>query len=69
MGNRDVTLNLVPVDFVVDAIAALAKDEEAEGRTIALADPAPLTTEELFNAISEAMTGRRSAFTRRRRAL
>jgi thioester reductase-like protein len=63
VGNRDVTLNLVPVDFVVDAIAALAKDEQAAGRTVALADPAPLTTEELFNAISEAMTGRRSAYT------
>lgn len=63
VGNRDVTLNLVPVDFVVEAIATLAKDEAAVGKTIALADPAPLTTEELFNAISEAMTGKRSAFT------
>lgn len=63
VGNRDVTLNLVPVDFVVDALAALARDEAAVGKTIALADPAPLTTEELFNAISEAMTGKRSAFT------
>lgn len=63
VGNRDVTLNLVPVDFVVEAIAALARDEAAAGKTVALADPAPLTTEELFNAISEAMTGKRSAFT------
>lgn len=63
VGNGDVTLNLVPVDFVVDAIAALARDDEAEGKTLALADPEPLTTEELFNSIAEAMTGRRSAFT------
>lgn len=63
VGNKDVTLNLVPVDFVVEAIAALARDEAAAAQTIALADPAPLTTEELFNAISQAMTGKSSAFT------
>jgi nucleoside-diphosphate-sugar epimerase len=63
VGNGDVTLNLVPVDFVVEAIAALATDADAIGKTIALADPAPLTTDELFNAIAEAMTGKGSAFT------
>lgn len=63
IGNREVTLNLVPVDFVVDAIAVLARDEEAAGKTIALADPAPLTTEGLFNAIVGAMTGKGSAYT------
>lgn len=63
VGNREVTLNLVPVDFVVESIAALARDEEAVGKTIALADPAPLTTGELFNAIAEAMTGKGSVYT------
>lgn len=57
VGNSQVKLNLVPVDFVVEALAALAKDEAATGKTIALADPNPLTTAELFDAISEAMTG------------
>ncbi len=60
VGNKDVKLNLVPVDFVVESIAALAKDEKATGRTIALADPNPLTTEELFDAIAEAMTKKKS---------
>jgi hypothetical protein len=32
------------------------------GRTIAIADPAPLTTAELFDAIALEMTGRRSEF-------
>jgi nucleoside-diphosphate-sugar epimerase len=62
VGNRSVKLNLVPVDFVVNAIAELAFDEKATGKTIAIADPAPLTTSELFDAIAVEMTGRRSEF-------
>jgi nucleoside-diphosphate-sugar epimerase len=61
VGNHDVRLNLVPVDFVVDAMAELSRDENAVGKTIALADPNPLTTAELFDAIAEKMTGKRSA--------
>ena len=45
IGNHEVSLNLVPVDFVVDAMAALACDERAIGKTLQLADPTPLTTE------------------------
>ncbi len=60
VGNDDVKLNLVPVDFVVEGIAALTKDKNAIGKTIALADPNPLTTKELFDAIAEAMTGKKS---------
>jgi len=63
VGNRNVRLNLVPVDFVVDGIAALASDERAVGKTIALADPDPLTTAELFDAIAEALTKKRSVLT------
>ena len=60
VGNKDVKLNLVPVDFVVEGMAALAKDENAVGKTIALADSNPLTTEQIFDAITEAMTGKKS---------
>lgn len=62
IGNDTVKLNLVPVDFVVDAIAALARDPRAEGKTLALADPAPLTTRELFNVIAKDLSGRKSEF-------
>lgn len=62
VGNDKVRLNLVPVDFVVESIAALARDPEAEGRTLAIADPEPLTTAELFDVIAKEMTGRRSEF-------
>ncbi|HQZ83907.1 MAG TPA: SDR family oxidoreductase [Pyrinomonadaceae bacterium] len=62
VGNKRVKLNLVPVDFVVDALAALSDDEDASGKTLAIADPEPLTTGELFDAIAYALTGRRSEF-------
>ncbi len=60
IGNRDVRLNIVPVDFVVAAMAALSRDERAVGATVQLADPRPLTTGELFETISHALTGRGS---------
>ena len=63
IGNRRVTLNLVPVDFVVEAMTALAMDERATGATVQLADPAPLTTHELFETIARALAGRRPRIT------
>jgi hypothetical protein len=60
VGNKRVRLNLVPVDFVVEAIAALSSDENAVGKTIALADPSPLTTAGLFDLISAKLSGKRS---------
>jgi len=60
IGNRDVRLNIVPVDFVVKAMAALARDERAVGATVQLADPRPLTTGELFELIAQTLAGRGS---------
>lgn len=62
VGNPKVRLNLVPVDFVVDAIAALARDRAADGKTLAIADPNPLTTSQLFDVIAKDLTGRKSEF-------
>lgn len=63
IGNQEVSLNLVPVDFVVDAMAALAFDENAIGKTLQLADPAPLSTNELFDAIARSLNGKQSRLT------
>ena len=60
IGNPNVCLNLVPVDFVIKAMVALAKDDRAIGATVQLADPQPLTTKELFDEISKAVGGRDS---------
>ena len=63
VGNENVKLNLVPVDFVVDGMIALAKDERAVGKTIALADPKPATTEEVCDSIAESITNKKSVIT------
>jgi thioester reductase-like protein len=63
IGNHEVSLNLVPIDFVVDAMANLAFDDAAIGKTLQLADPAPLTTHQLFNAIATSIGDRRSKIT------
>jgi thioester reductase-like protein len=63
IGNHEVSLNLVPVDFVVDAMAALAFEERAIGKSLQLADPTPLTTYQLFNAIAKSIDGHKSKIT------
>lgn len=60
VGNKKVRLNIVPVDFVVEGIAALSKDEEAVGKTIVLADPNPPTTAEMFDEIANVLSGKKS---------
>jgi thioester reductase-like protein len=63
IGNSAVCLNLVPIDFVIEAMVALAKDERAIGATVQIADPAPLTTEQLFDEIAKTVGGRESWMT------
>lgn len=61
VGNDRVRLNLVPVDFVVEAIAALSQDARAVGQTVQIADSAPLTTGELFDVIAQNLANRKSS--------
>ena len=63
IGNRDVRLNLVPVDFVIDSMVMLSREDQAIGATIQLADPAVLTTQQLFDEISRVIGGRDSLAT------
>ena len=63
IGNSEVALNLVPVDFVVEAMSTVTADPLAVGKTIQLADPEPLSTRELFNSISRCISGRESLLT------
>jgi hypothetical protein len=50
--------NIVPCDFVVDAVAHLSGLKQSVGRTYQLADPHPLTVDEWYDALGDA-TGRR----------
>ena len=56
-GRGDVPLNLVPIDYVVDAGVAIARDPRAVGRTFHLVDETPPTARRVFELIAEA-TGR-----------
>lgn len=50
--------NMVPRNFVIDAIDELSGRDDTAGKVFALADPAPLTIEDLVTVFAEA-TGRR----------
>ncbi|AFM18063.1 non-ribosomal peptide synthase, dehydrogenase domain-containing protein [Mycolicibacterium chubuense NBB4] len=50
-------VNVVPRDFVVDAVNYLSRQPVSKGRTYQLADPRPLTVDELIDVIARA-TGR-----------
>src|SRR4051812_19006420 len=60
-GASDATFNVVPVDFVVAAIAAAAFDEACAGETLHLVDPDPVTTKQLVTVLSRAYAGREPA--------
>jgi thioester reductase-like protein len=57
-GRASAPFNVVPVDFVVDAIAALSCDDEANGETLHLVDPDPLTAAELTQTLAREYAGR-----------
>ncbi|QEC48525.1 SDR family oxidoreductase [Baekduia soli] len=58
VGRGDSPFNVVPVDFVVDAIAAAAADPEAVGHTLHLVDPHPVSSMELSRLLAREYTGR-----------
>jgi thioester reductase-like protein len=45
-------LNVVPVDFVVDAALSIAENPGAAGRTVHLVDPAPLSARRVYEMIA-----------------
>jgi len=56
-GRGDVPLNLVPIDYVIDAGWAIASDPRSIGRTFHIVDEQPATARRVFELIAEA-TGR-----------
>lgn len=53
-GRGDIPLNLVPIDFVVDAGYAIARDRRSLGKTFHLVDPEPVTARRVFELIARA---------------
>ncbi len=57
-GSANAPFNVVPIDFVVDAIARVGADPAALGATLHLVDPNPVTTRELVEVLSQEYAGR-----------
>ncbi|MDP9346252.1 MAG: SDR family oxidoreductase [Actinomycetota bacterium] len=62
IGNPEALFNVVPVDFVIDAIAAAARDDDAMGHTLHLTDPEPLSSAEIFTLLARTYAGREPAY-------
>jgi thioester reductase-like protein len=57
-GRSNAPFNVVPVDFVLEAMLAGAREPGALGQTFHLVDPEPVTAVELLRILSEAYAGR-----------
>jgi len=51
-GDAVAPLNVVPVDFVVEAARSIARDPRGEGKTVHLVDPAPLSARRVYEMIA-----------------
>jgi len=54
-GDGENHVNAVPVDFLIDAMAAIGAKDETIGKTFQLADPAPLTVNGMVETLSNAL--------------
>jgi len=62
IGRGKTPFNVVPVDFIVDAMAELGDLPEAVGETVHLCDPEPLSSSEMFTLLTEIYAGRKPAY-------
>lgn len=61
-GRAAAPFNVVPVDFVVDALVAGSRSQEAVGETLHLVDPEPVTASELLTALAREYARREPAY-------
>ena len=54
MGAKRYTFNVVPRDFIINAIDVLSGTDSTIGKTYQLADPDPMTIDETIDAIASA---------------
>lgn len=52
-GRGNAPLNLVPIDFVVDAAVQLARDPRAQGGTFHLTDPCPFAARTVYELVAQ----------------
>jgi thioester reductase-like protein len=61
-GAMTAPFNVVPVDFVIDAIVTGARDPDFAGETLHLVDPDPISASELYTQLCRAYAGKDPAF-------
>jgi len=61
-GRSAAPFNVVPVDFVVDALVAGSREPAAAGETLHLVDPEPVTASELLTALAREYAGREPSY-------
>jgi thioester reductase-like protein len=62
LGRPDTPFNVVPVDFVVDALTAAASDPATVGETLHLVDPEPISGADLIATLSREYAGREPSY-------
>jgi thioester reductase-like protein len=62
IGRGDAPFNVVPVDFVVDAMAAARGDAGVIGRTLHLTDPDPMSSTQLMRLLAREYAGREPSY-------
>src|SRR3954451_9120707 len=61
-GASGAPFNVVPVDFVVDALASVSTEPSAEGQTLHLVDPDPVSACELLKLLSKEYAGKEPSY-------
>ena len=61
-GRAAAPFNVVPVDFVVDALVAGSRSADAVGETLHLVDPEPVTASALLTTLAHEYAGREPAY-------
>lgn len=58
LGRSSAFINVVPIDYILNASIYLSKLPEAEGKTVHLTDPNPHPVEEVYRKMVSEMTGK-----------
>ena len=61
-GHAEAPFNVVPVDFVLDALSVADDDPKLVGETLHLVDPEPVTAGDVFGMLAREYAGREPAY-------
>lgn len=63
VGSGNAYINIVPIDYIVDATAYLSHADVGAGKVYHLTDPKPYKAREAYRMITEALLGKKPTFT------